>query len=153
MKHKKSDLWSIDYMVWAGILGIMVGFAAIFFVILIGKTGSEQAEVSSNIEAFLLKQRFYKSSECFVSSENLRGIIDIAKFNSQNMNKCYSIIDKTMPAFRLTMNSDGINQLQIKTDNWDENKQFQDKEIKQILLYSGGEIKIGEMIIETQNFQ
>ena len=154
MRGKKgSEMFGIDYTVWAIVLTLILGVVGIFFMILVGKTGSEQAVLGTSLEAFVLKQRFYKSQECFVSSESLRGVIDAAKFNDQNLNKCYTIADKTMPAFKLTLNTDAINNFQIKTQNWDENKQFQEKESKQVLVQSKGEIKIGELTIEIQNLQ
>ena len=145
MKGKKAEEnWVMEYLIWAIVIVVLLGLAGIFFVVFVSKQGSSQAELQGNIETFLLKQRLFKSQDCFVSSNQIR-IIDVSKFSEERLNYCYLITDRTIPAFRLSLNSNGIDNLQIKTPNWSDIIPVSSKETKQVTLYSKGETKIGEI--------
>ena len=147
-----------DTIIFWIIFGIVLGFVAIFFVIIVSKAGSEQAQINGNIESLFLMQRFFKSPNCFAYlKENvlLSGAIDADKFFDERLNDCYKVDEKEIPAFRLTLSSDSAAIFKvIKTSNWNDNRPFEEKQApKNVLVYSQGKPYNGDMTIEIQNIR
>ena len=155
-KGTASELWAPDTILFWIVFGIVLGFVAIIFVLIVSKAGSEQAKINENLESLNLMQKFTKSTECFVYEKNevvFQNTIDSGKFSQQTLDKCYLGNDKELPAFRLTLNSRTANILDIvKTANWNDNLQAeQKKQPKEILVYSQNKFHDGELIMEVQN--
>ena len=153
-----SEMWAPDTIIFWLIFGVVLGFVAIFFVLIVSKIGSDQAQVYNNVESFFLMQRFIKSSNCFAFlKENIisNGAIDADKFSEERLNDCYKFNEKAMPAFRLTLSSESANLFKIiKTGNWNDNRPFeQRKSPVNVLVYSGSKPYNGDITIETQNIR
>lgn len=142
-------------MFWI-IYGVVLGFVAIYFVIGISKLGYNQAQIHGNLESFFLKQRFFKSTNCFMTERESTGnnVIDFDKFNEERLGNCYRS-DASMPAFNLVLQSSNasIDKI-IKTTNWNPNRVLEQRESpRNILVLYQGKIYNGVMIIEIQNLR
>ena len=155
-KKAESQLWAPDTMLFWILYGIVLGFVAVFFVIIVAKTGSEQATIYGNLESMYLSQRFLKSPECF--SYKYDGIlmvntIDAKKFTSEQINSCYDPKNLEMAAFRITLSSTLIKSFEpVMTKNWNTNREYAQKPAPyNVLVYSDGKFYNGELTIEMQN--
>ena len=105
-------------------------------------TGSEISQIPIGLENYLLSQRFLNSPLCFVyqdvdTNRAYPFIIDIKKFNQENLNKCYNTKDTNVKAYQFTLNYDRESK-KISTKNW---KGFLWKaETKQVSVYADGKI-------------
>jgi len=93
-KGTASEMWAPDTILFWIIYGVVVGFVAVFFVILVSKMGFEQAKINENLESLNLMQRFFTSPSCFVYSKEgliLSKAIDVDKFSEEVINSCYHI--------------------------------------------------------------
>ncbi len=153
-----SEMWAPDTIIFWVIFGVVLGFVAIIFVLIISKSGAEKAKIYENLESFNLVQRFLKSPNCFVSENNggfSIGIIDYDKFNEQRLSSCYKTNQGTFPAFRLILSSDtGDISKTIKTSNWNDNRNFEEKLTpKNIAIYHQNKMHKGKIEIEIQNLR
>ena len=153
-----SEMWAPDTILFWLFYGIVLGFAAVFFVLIVSKSGSDQVIINGNLESLNLMQRFFISPSCFIYNKDgivLNRVIDTDKFNEARLNSCYNINEKLYPAFKITLNSQIANFYStIKTKNWNDNREFEEKKApKNILLYSQNKLHNGEIIIETQNIR
>ena len=151
-----SEMWAPDTIIFWLIFGIVLGITAIFFILIVAKIGTNQAQISDNIESLFLMQRFFKSSSCFAYlKENvlLNGAIDADKFSEERLNDCYKVNEKTMPAFRLTLSLDSATIFKtIKTSNWNDNRPSEEKEApKNVIVYFQEKPYNGDITIEIQN--
>lgn len=151
-----SEMWAPDTIIFWIIFGIVLGFVAIIFVLIISKSGAEKAKIYENLESFNLMQRFLKSPNCFVFEKDeifSVGIIDYDKFNEQRLSSCYKTDQSTFPAFRLILSSDtGDIFKTIKTSNWNDNRNFEEKTTpKSVMIYSQDKFLKGKIEIEVQN--
>lgn len=153
-RSAESQMWAPDTVLFWMFYGIVVGFAAVFFVIIVAKTGEAQATIYGNLENFYLSQRFLKSPECF--SYNNGGIlivnsIDAEKFNIDQISNCYDP-KPGMAAFRISLNSPSLAVFKpLTTKNWNPNKGYAQRLPYDVIVYSEGNQYNGEIIIETQN--
>ena len=155
-KGTASEMFAPDTIIFWLIFGVVLGFVAIFFVIIISKTGSEQARISENLEMLNLISRFLESPNCFIYDKDgvlLNNVIDVDKFNDDRLSSCYKTIDNTFPAFRIILNSETAKiSKTIKTKNWNDNRGTEmPLKPKNAALYSEGKIYNGEMTFEIQN--
>ena len=156
-KGTESQMWPVDTEMWWLILCIALGVVAIFFVFIISKAGAEQAKINENLEALNLMKRFFESPNCFAYDRGgiASGVIDAEKFNEERLSSCYKINENLFPAFRITLISESAKiSKSIKTKNWNENREAEEKKSpRDVLIYSGGKINNGAMLIEIQNLQ
>lgn len=154
-KGTESEMWPPHKIMFWLIFGVGLGLIAIFFVIIVSKAGSEQAKISGNIESLYLMQRFLKSPSCFAYDKEgifMSGVIDSEKFTEERLNNCYKINEKLFPAFRITLSSESAKiSNTIKTKNWNDNRNFELRKVKDVLVYLGNSLYNGELLIEVQN--
>ena len=152
MYSKKSQIAArkiIFYM--ASAFAITISFLFLAFIITINK--AEIARIPVDMENYLLSQRFFNSPTCFAlqDKETLRvsqGVIDITKFNQDNLDICYNISNTEVKAFRLTLDHAG-SKITLETKNWEG---FLDQaEITKVSVYDSGTIGQAEFLIEVQN--
>ena len=155
-KKAESQMWAPDTVLFWIFYGIVLGFVAVFFVIIVAKTGSEQATIHGNLESIYLSQRFLKSPGCF--SYKYDGIlmgntIDAKKFTSEQINSCYDLKNLEMTAFRITLSSSSTKYFEsLMTKNWNPNRGYVQKLAPyNVLIYSDGKFYNGELTIEMQN--
>lgn len=157
-KGTASEMWAPDTIIFWIIYGVVVGFVAVFFVILISKMGSEQAKINENLESLNLMQRFFTSPNCFVYSKGglvLGRVIDVDKFREETINNCYLIDENIISAFKITLRSGAANFYKtIKTRNWNDNRESEEERApRNIIIYSQNKFYNGEITIEIQNLQ
>lgn len=158
-KGTESEMWASDTILFWLVFGVVLGFVAITFVVIISKSGAEKARIYENLESLNLMQRFFKSPNCFIYDKDgmaLTGVIDYDKFNEQRLNRCYAlplVNQNTFPAFRITLSQNtGYFSKTIKTSNWNDNRPFEEKIIpKNVIIYSNDKSQKGVMTIEVQN--
>ena len=155
-KGTASEMWAPDTIIFWVIFGIMLGLTAVFFIIVVSKFGSGQATIQGNVESLNLMQRFFKLPSCFAyDKEVLIRAIDADKFNEQQLNSCYVVNSKGLPAFKLNLKSEkgGVDKT-AKTSNWNDNIGYEERKAPQnMLVYSNGKLYNGELIIEMQNIR
>lgn len=155
-KKAESQMWAPDTVLFWIFYGIILGFVAVFFVIIVAKTGSEQATIYGNLESMYLSQRFLKSPACFSYSYDgvlMANVIDSKKFTNEQMGSCYDLRDPGMAAFRVTLNSASIKYFYpLATKNWNPNRGYELKLAPySVLVYADGKFYNGELTIEMQN--
>ena len=155
-KKSESQMWAPDTAIFWIIYGIILGFVAVFFVIIVAKTGSEQVTIYGNLESMYLSQRFLKSPDCFFYNNDgilMANVIDAKKFNSEHVNSCYDPKDSGMAAFRITLNSPSIASFDpLMTKNWNSNLGYELRlSPYNVLVYADGKLYNGEITIEMQN--
>lgn len=139
---KSSELWT-DWPFWM----VLVAFIGIFSVAMpsLGNASVKQAaEIPFGIEEITLIQEFYNSESCFaykdVSGKVHTKVIDITKFEQENMDKCFPNKGSKY-SFSLTLEIPELNKIlgPLKTSNWVEG--FSQKKIKDILVIDGKKYK------------
>ena len=154
-KKAESQMWAPDTMLFWIVYGIILGFVAVFFVIIVAKTGSEQAIIYGNLESMYISQRFLKSPECFSYKNDgalIVNVIDAKKFTNEQMTGCYNLKDLGTTAFRITLTSASIKPFEpLTTKNWNLNKGYEQKLVHNVLIYSDEKFYNGELAIEMQN--
>lgn len=155
-----SEMFAPDTIIFWLIFGVILGFVAMFFVLIVSKAGSEQARINENLESLNLVQRFFKSPECFIYSKegiSMTRVIDAGKFTEENLNRCYKINENLFPAFRITLSSDSAKiSKSIKTNNWNDNRESEErywKTQRDIFVYSQDRLYKGSILIDIQNVQ
>ncbi len=115
---------------------------------------SSSSSIPDNARTTVLINRFLNSEDCFAykDSETGRvypGIIDIEKFNENNLEKCYYAEKKyDSKSFRLTLNGEDIEKKTILTTNWGSSRFGQASQY--VLLYNNGEISKANLLIAVQ---
>lgn len=155
-RKAESQMWAPDTVLFWIFYGIILGFAAVFFVIIVAKTGSEQATIYGNLESMYLSQRFLKSPDCFIYNNDdilMANVLDSNKFNSEHINNCYDPKSSGMVAFRITLNSPSIASFEpLMTKNWNPNTGYELRlSPYNVLVYANGKLHNGEITIEMQN--
>ena len=153
-----SEMWAPDTILFWIIFGIVLGFVAVVFVLIISKSSAEKAKIYENLESLYLMQRFFKSPDCFIYDKegNIRSsVIDFDKFNDERLNSCYKISGSILPAFRITLSSDVLRvSKSIKTSNWNDNRDYEEKITpKNIAIYYQNKMHKGKIEIEIQNLR
>lgn len=150
-----SEMFAPDTIIFWIIFGVVLGFVAIIFVLLVSKSGAEKAKIYENLETLNLMQRFLKSPDCFIYSENGRAFtsqIGFDKFTDGRLNSCYSTSSKEMPAFRIILSSDieDLNKA-IKTTNWNENRNYEEKVSREVQIVWQNKVQNGNIEVQVQN--
>lgn len=150
--NKKADISArklIFYIIVSFIL------TAIFLLItwLAYSDKSKISEIPIELENYITVQRFLNSPYCFIYSDKdtnrvYHWIIDIKKFNQNNLNKCYNAGDTKVKAYRLTI-SYGDEKITINTKNWE--GFLKKAETKHVFANDEGTIQSADLFIETQN--
>ena len=106
---KKSQIASRKIVFYI-IAAIVISIAFLLLVLIIPSKKSEIAIIPDGLENYLLTQRFFNSPSCFAfafqdekTSRAYPWIIDLAKFNQNNLNDCYDANNKDVKAYRLTL--------------------------------------------------
>src|SRR3989344_3492834 len=123
-KGAESQNWISDSMPYFILGSFVVGIVAIIFVLIVVKTGSEQARIYENADSYFIMQRFLKSEECFAyKNDNIvfQRVIDKGRFNENALDNCYK---GKGYAFRLVLTSEDLVPVTIKTYNWKDNAKF-----------------------------
>lgn len=157
-KGTETQMWPPDTLLFWLLFGIILGFVAVYFVVIVAKIGSEQAKINENLESFNLMQRLLKSPNCLVYEKEgivLQNVIDYNKFAEERLKNCYITSGGIFPAFKLILNSESAKiDKTIKTSNWNENREFEERiDLKDILVYSEDKLHNGKLAIEVQNLQ
>ena len=155
-RKAESQMWAPDTVLFWIFYGIILGFAAVFFVIIVAKTGSDQATIYGNLESVYLSQRFLKSPDCFSYNNEgilIANVIDSKKFTREHINNCYNPKDLGMAAFRITLNFPSIESFEpLTTKNWNPNTGYELRlSPYNVLVYADGKLFNGEITIEIQN--
>ncbi|MEK6984467.1 MAG: hypothetical protein AABX33_07880 [Nanoarchaeota archaeon] len=157
-KGSESEMWTSDTVLMWIVFGVVLGFTAVVFVLIISHSGAEKAKIYENLESLTLIQRFFTSPNCFIyESEGimLPRAIDFEKFTEQRLNSCYNINQNNFPAFRLTLFLDTlIMSKTIKTSNWNDNRNFEEKTVpRNIAVFYQSKWQNGRVEIEIQNIR
>ena len=123
-------------------------FAFLFFSFFISYNITSTNKIPINTETTVLINRFLNSPDCFayVDEETGRaypGIIDIKKFNDEQIKKCYSATDDKSYSFRFELQSTNIDFKDYSTPNWGA-RRF--NKISQYVLVYYGKTIYGESI-------
>lgn len=136
------------------LVAVLVITAAFFLIVWFVSTGKTQiSEITPGLENYLIIQRFLTSPSCFVFEEKDIGrayssMLDLKKFNQQNLDKCYNIEGTKVKAYRLTLKY-GAEEKSLATRNWE--GFIKKSETKKIYVYDEGKIIRGKLIIEMQD--
>lgn len=156
-KKGMSEFFPPDTVLFWIMFGIVLGFVSVALVLIVSKSGAEKAKIYENLESLNLMQRFLKSPDCFIYNREgtvLYNTIDYEKFNEQRMNSCYSTTKNSFPAFRITLSSDeGGLFSSINTDNWNDNRNFEEKLKRNVMVFMQNKLQKGRMEIEIQNLR
>jgi len=118
---------------------------------------SSFAQHSDETETSVLLSRFLNSPECFAyfdeeTGRAYMGVIDLNKFNEENLMNCYPIDDYDFRSFKFSLESDDLN-LKIKPI---ETKNFGSKRTTTIswpiVIYKKGKFYRGKLLIATQKW-
>lgn len=153
-----SEMFAPDTLLFYIFFGVVLSLSAVLFVLIVSKTGAEQAKINENLESLNLMQRFLKSPECFGYNKDgvaMNNVIDADKFDNERISDCYHVTENNAPAFKITLNSDTAKIFKsIKTKNWNDNREFEEKiKPRGVLVYSENKLHNGELTIEIQNLQ
>ncbi|MBI1934893.1 hypothetical protein HYS31_00485 [Candidatus Woesearchaeota archaeon] len=158
-KGTESEMWvPTDFPIWI-ISGIVLGFAAIFFVIIISTSQSEVAVIKANLEEYFLAARILRSPKCLAAEDaDTRlihsGTLDYEKFNDLNLDSCMYGLARDNVALKLTLGSDAaLPDLpkSIFTSNWNDNRPIEKKERIPIVVMHSGNFYNAGLTIEMQN--
>jgi len=134
---------------------VALSFGVIATSILVSNRVATATEIPDNLEELILASRFYNLPECFAyQDQNGRvhpRVIDIAKFNSDTMKKCFPN-EEANYAFSLSLNAPdiGLNLRTLNTPNW--KGEYSSKEfVKDVLVLKDNVKYIGTMKIKVKN--
>ncbi len=104
---KKSQIASRKIVFYI-IAAVVISIAFLLLVWIIPSKKSEIALIPPSLENYLLTQRFFNSQSCFAFQDEKTNrvypwIIDLAKFDQNNLDKCYDANNKDVKAYRLTL--------------------------------------------------
>ncbi len=149
-----TEFWPADKFIFWLMFGIVLGFSSIMFVLIISKSGAEKAKIYGNLESLNLMQRFSKSPDCFVYDKDgilAYGVIDYEKFNKERLDDCYKTSQYSLPAYKLTLSPDASSSKTLSTANWNENRNFEEKHQKNVIIFMQDKLHKGNFVIEIQN--
>lgn len=162
-RFKKSTEVIANWPFWI-IYSLAAGIVAIIIVSLANASVEEAARIPQGLEDLVLASRFYNSEGCFAYKDDVgrvhAKVIDISKFTQENMDKCFPSSD-TKHAFSLSLFKflpEGIPSPPepigpINTFNWGKGD-FETKRINEhVLVFSGGSINKGNLMIEIKNVE
>lgn len=150
--NKKSDI-SARKVIYYVVVGFVLIVAFLLIVWLASSGKSKISEIPAGLENYLITQRFLSSQHCFVFQDKDTNrvyprVIDLAKFNEENLNKCYNAKDTKVKAYRLTLTY-GNEKITINTQNWE--GFLKKAETKQVFVYNKEKSERGELFIEVQD--
>ena len=104
---KKSQIASRKIVFYI-IAAVVISIAFLLLVFIIPSQKSNIAIIPSGLENYLLTQRFFNSPSCFAFQDEKTDraypwIIDLAKFDQNNLDKCYGANSRDLKAYRLTL--------------------------------------------------
>ena len=148
---EKAIFWAIGVM---GI-GTMLFFS---FYYVMGSYASKEMATASGFETDILVQRFLNSPECFTYYDKelqrpFPGMIVAVSFTEKNLGRCYSVENKRMPAFSLSLKYDTTETGWIKTSNWFGEEFDNRKNYPVLVMDEEGKIKGGMLIVKVQNYR
>ena len=152
-KKAESDEISGSKMIFYLIFSFLAAIVFMIIVYLARSNRMEIANIPSGLENYIITQRFLISPLCFAfqdadSKRVYPWVLDLKKFNEENLNKCYSASDTKLKAYRLTL-AYGTEKKTISTKNWEG---FLKKgETKQVFVNNEGRIIKGELFVEMQD--
>ena len=132
---------------------VAVSITFLILVWIIPANFSEIAVIPAGLENYLLIQRFFTSPLCFALQDEKTDrvdswTIDLAKFNENNLNKCYDAQNTDVKAYRLTLDYNH-KKITVSTKNWGG---FLEKaEAFNVFVYDSGIIQKAELLIEVQD--
>ncbi|MCH8003539.1 MAG: hypothetical protein IH934_02815 [Nanoarchaeota archaeon] len=134
-------------------VAVAVSITFLILVWIIPANFSEIAIIPTNLENYLIVQRFFTSPSCFALQDTATDrvnswTIDLAKFKEENLNSCYDALNTDVKAYRLVLDYNG-KKTPINTENW---KGFLEKaETFQVFVYDSGKIQKADLLIEVQS--
>ncbi|MBN1157428.1 hypothetical protein JXA85_07430 [Candidatus Woesearchaeota archaeon] len=160
LKNKKAQETSrsaekvIFWAIGVGAIGTILFFA---FYYVMGSYASKEMATVGGLETEILVQRFLESPKCFTyfDAELQRpfpGMILASRFTEKNLNSCYSVENKKMPAFSLALRNDAKETAYINTLNW-AGADFNIKKEYPVLINNEGNIKRGILVVKVQNYR
>ncbi len=128
-------------------------FAFLFFSFFISSNITSANTIPANVETTVLINRFLNSPDCFayMDEETGRaypGIIDIKKFDDNQIKKCYSTIENSLYSFRFELESTNIGYKVCSTPNYGA-RRF-NKVSQYVLVYDEGNIYHTKVLISIQ---
>lgn len=135
------------------IFGFVAVIAFILLVWMVPSYKSELGTIPPNLENHLLIQRFLNSPFCFTYQDEdtnrfYPGVIDLTRFNQDNLDECYNAENTEVKAFRLTLDYNN-EKITINTNNW--GGFLKKTQTEHVFVYDEGEIQRAELLVEIQN--
>ena len=139
----------IFYLIFFGFfltiyLGLVVYFAQ--------SEWAEKSNIPVGLENYLLAQRFLDSQLCFTfQDDNDRvypWVIDLKKFNQENLNECYNAKSRDVKAYRLTLDYNNEKKI-ISTKNWE--GFLKSAQTKRVFVYDDEKLKEADIFVEMQD--
>lgn len=129
-------------------------FAFLFFSFFISYNITSTNAIPANVETTVLINRFLNSPDCFVyvdeeTGRAYPGIIDIKKFDDNQIKKCYSTSEDKSYSFRFEMESSNnkfkktISTLNFGARRFNKISQY-------VLIYDEGNLYTGRLLISIQ---
>ncbi len=153
---KASENWAPDTMPFFIMFVIVLGFSLLIFFIIISYFISKDIEIPTDVEGFILIERFYNSADCFAYKDQETGriyqkTIDLIKFkNSDIMETCLPVSNLNH-AFKLELEDpESSSKLLITTPNWIANSNFRTIQ-KDVFVYFNDKVKSEKLHISIQN--
>tara|TARA_Y100000310_G_scaffold344364_1_gene456773 strand:- start:13411 stop:13905 length:495 start_codon:yes stop_codon:yes gene_type:complete len=148
LKNKKGDfetsLTSIFWLVMIFVITIVV----IAFFLIISSYQQNVVSVPSELQAELISLRFTNIPECFayhINNVTQAGVIDLQKFNDEQMLKCYQTENKKTYNFRLRLKE---TKREVLSNNYRSKDDF--TIFKNVLVRDGNQLKKDKLIIYVQ---
>lgn len=161
-KGMESQNWVPSDLPFWIVFVIVLGFTAVFFVMIVNSSGTRSSTIKAGLESNFLADRLARSPMCFAASdkENILGpyIIDYTKLSDSQINTCLNGLGDNDLAFKVTLtsSSDKIPNIPLKanTQNWNANRPSEIAERSQpVVIYYSGKLYNGEMLVELQNYK
>ena len=152
--HKKFNKRAADIsarkIIFYIIFGFLVAIVFLFIAFLVPTKSSEISQIPAGMENYVLTQRFLNS--CFAmhdeNADRFYPIIDLVKFNQENLDKCYNINGANVKAYRLTLKY-GTEPKILTTKNWE--GFLTQRETNYIFINENGKISRAAILVETQD--
>ena len=155
-KNKKAEEEGpgTDMVPFGIVFVIMLGFTAIFFVLIMESFGTKMIIIPPSLEDYILEERFFSS--CFLFNDDKEGIlpdtIDYNRFSQDRLNTCYSA--KNKPAYRLTLKTSYTNTINtLQSSNWINGEAATQGSSFDVKVFKDNNIIKGVIEIETQTFK
>jgi hypothetical protein len=156
-KKGTEEMWAPTDMIFFLIFGVLLGFTAVYFVIIVANDSSEVSKVKEGLESYFLQDMLLKSPNCFGTADYDTSL-DYNKFTSSRMEMCLGHTSTNDPALKATITSLAKNIPNIQnpamTNNWNDNrpKEQQEKPKGVLIPYMGNDYD-AEVLIEIQNYK